>query len=302
MPGRLNQTIMEKLTLFSYGGGQDSFAILLKLIFEPAFRKQYAPGRLIVAMSDTGAEHPETYSHLESVVIPLCEEYGIEFTLITPALGFHSIHWENLFKQYEQKQSIGSAAFRQTCTDNLKVRVVDRFFAARLSELNGAPAFGKSSVYKWVEANGKIDLILGFGADEKTRGAASMDPLWKKRCLTRVYPLVDIGYTRQHCQTFIQDLKFDLPQPSNCIICFYMSLHELLWLSRQYPEVFEWWRLLEARKLEHNKSKGAKNLGVYGKKTLAERLETAIERHGHLSDEDLMEYKMSHGHCAKSKF
>lgn len=44
------------------------------------------------------------------------------------------------------------------------------------------------------------------------------------------------------------------------------------------------------------------NLGVFGKKLLPEILQETIAEFGHWSDEQLKEYKMSHGHCVKSKY
>lgn len=43
-------------------------------------------------------------------------------------------------------------------------------------------------------------------------------------------------------------------------------------------------------------------MGVFGKKLLPEILEEAIKEFGHLTDAELKEYKMSHGHCVKSKY
>lgn len=43
-------------------------------------------------------------------------------------------------------------------------------------------------------------------------------------------------------------------------------------------------------------------MGVWGTKTLPEVLETAISKYGHFSDDELNDYKMSHGHCVKSKY
>lgn len=37
-----------ELTVLSYGGGQDSTAILYKIIHDPAFKSHYVPGKLLV--------------------------------------------------------------------------------------------------------------------------------------------------------------------------------------------------------------------------------------------------------------
>ena len=44
------------------------------------------------------------------------------------------------------------------------------------------------------------------------------------------------------------------------------------------------------------------NLGVNGKKWLPQALQEATELYGHMTDQELNEYKMSHGHCVKSRY
>lgn len=58
---------------------------------------------------------------------------------------------------------------------------------------------------------------------------------------------------------------------------------------------------MEAAKREKYKHK-EKNFGVYGKLTLDQKLEKAQRLYGHWTDEQLNEYKFSHGHCIKSKY
>lgn len=97
----------EPLTVLSFGGGQDSTAILIRLALDPEFRARYAPGRLLAAMSDTGNEHPETYSHIEWAR-GFCESHGIEFRFITAADGYHSQAWRDLKSAYRRYSSCGS--------------------------------------------------------------------------------------------------------------------------------------------------------------------------------------------------
>lgn len=51
------------LTVLSYGGGQDSTALILKVIHDESFRAKYIPGDFIVVMADTGNEHKETIEY-----------------------------------------------------------------------------------------------------------------------------------------------------------------------------------------------------------------------------------------------
>jgi hypothetical protein len=84
-----------------------------------------------------------------------------------------------------------------------------------------------------------------------------------------------------------------------------MSDIELLWLSRFYPADYAEWVTIEANKLARFKAEGLpddKNYGVWAKKTLPEVLAKAQVKYAHMTDAQLHEYKMSHGHCVRSKY
>lgn len=298
-----------ELTLFSFGGGQDSWAILLMLIFEKEFRKKYAPNRLLIKMSDTGWEHPKTYDYVRHAQ-QLCKDFDIEFQFITPDLGFHPKSWQHLTYNWEKNDCIGSVAFPQTCTDNIKIQPIDNFVADYLYrnydlKAKTKPGRFREFYYKY----GKLYRIIGFTKDEEKRiKNRNKEPKWKTKSLGFLYPLIDIGANRADAQAIIKRYGFTVPPPSNCTICFYQSLQELLWLYRNLPDHLKHWIKLERNKRNKlNKSRAAgkpeeKNHGAYGKKRLIEKLREAIEKYGHWTDEELNEYKMSHGHCVRSKY
>lgn len=290
------------MTVFSFGGGQDSFTILLKIIHDKEFKKRHIKGRLIVVGSDTGDEHPHTYEAIKKAN-SLCKENNIEFYWITPDMGFHPKTWRSLFYQFIKNSSVGSVAFKQTCTDNLKIKVVDNFIDKWIRVELNYPAFRKKSYHKWYQLTGeKIRLILGFAAGEESRtsNGNKYDAVWKKKTVERYYPLIIENLTRQDCINFNAGHNYTV-YPSNCMRCFYQSDQEILWLYRNYPDKFNEWVEVEKRKLEKYIN-AEKNLGVYGKITLTEKLEKAISLYGHWTDEELNDYKFSHGHCIKSKY
>lgn len=51
------------LTILSFGAGQDSTALLYKIILDKDFRNEYAPNDLVVIMADTKNEHDKTIAH-----------------------------------------------------------------------------------------------------------------------------------------------------------------------------------------------------------------------------------------------
>lgn len=65
--------------------------------------------------------------------------------------------------------------------------------------------------------------------------------------------------------------------------------------------MFYQWVQIEKAKLERIDAP-EKNFGVYGKITLLQKLDKAKKLYGNWTDEQLNEYKYSHGHCIKSKY
>jgi len=294
-----------ELTLFSFGGGQDSWAILLMLIFDKAFRKKYAPNRLLVKMSDTGWEHPKTY-YFTSAAEDLCKKHDIEFHLIKSEMGYHPKTWQHLTHNWEKNSTVGSVAFPQTCTDNIKIKVVDNFAEQWIKDNYGIEGTKKSAFKKFYYKYGKITRLLGIAAGEEGRtGNQKHFPKWKKMSINYRYPLMEMGIDRAGAQKVISDYGFTVPPPSNCTICFYQSGQELLWLYRNLPEHFWKWVKLERNKLNKSRAQGVpndKNNGPFGTKTIIQKLREAIDKYGDWSSERLEEYKMSHGHCVKSKY
>ena len=79
------------ITVLSFGGGQDSTAILLKIIYDKDFREKYVKGKLLVLMANTFNEHPKTYIHVAKIK-KLCEKNNIFFELID-LKGYTSEIW-----------------------------------------------------------------------------------------------------------------------------------------------------------------------------------------------------------------
>lgn len=292
------------LTLFSFGAGQESTYFLHRLCTDKEFYKKHIKGRLLVVGSNTGDEHGHTYQNV-NYCRELCEKYDIEFYWLNPADGFHGNTWQSLFHQYTTNNSIGSAAFKQTCTDNLKVKVVDRFLEFWIKKNYGYTKNRKASIYQFVKDHGMIRLILGFavGEESRTKNGNKFDDVWKKLNVVRYFALIEDKITRQICIDYNEEKISHTVWPSNCLRCFYQSDQEVLWLYRFYPEKFFEWVEAEALKIFKYQCLGhEKNFGVYGKITLIDKLKKALKLYGNWSDDRLCEYKYSHGHCIKSTY
>ena len=310
------------LTLLSFGGGQDSTAILFRLIKDKAFRAKYVQGELVVVMADTGAEFPYTYEHVERCK-KLCEQYLIPFFFIKGTDGFHRPSWTDLYAP--QCREPGSP-YKETlvvtrmkaCTINLKIDPIYKFMDEYINEKysygfkrrkNGRGC-NKQALKKYYEEYGHLRVIIGFSKGEEKRVESCMKLQANQRKSTenwehiidRCFPLVDVGMDRHACVEYIERYSDYEVMPSNCMLCPYQSKAELLWLYKNFPEQWEIWVAIEQRKIERYEGKTAKNYGVYAtKKLLPQLLEEAKEKFGHLSDEQLHQHKKYHG-CQTNQF
>jgi len=310
---------MSKLTVLSFGGGQDSTAILYKIIYDKQFQLLYAPEDLLVVMADTGNEHKETDYHVAEVM-KLCSDHDIEFWFITGSMGYTSPVWsKGLVDFYESGNRIGSKAFPKTCTDKLKITPIYNFLENYIFT-NYYPDVDvkgrKRAIKMFAKKFGKIDVLIGIAKGEETRASSDAESpsVWIRESVHKVYPLITLNMDRQACQDYIEEVGHVVPPPSNCILCPFMSYQELLYMFLAMPDWYYKWIKLESNKMVANahdgdftktlNSKGevVANMGVWGTKTLPEALLIAQEKYGHMTITELKEYKMSHGHCVKSKY
>jgi 3'-phosphoadenosine 5'-phosphosulfate sulfotransferase (PAPS reductase)/FAD synthetase len=314
------KTLFSDLTILSFGGGQDSTTILFKLVLDKEFRDKYISpnGKLLVLMADTHNEHPETYNYLEDVIIPFCKEHDVEFLKIDNTMGYHGDTWQSLTGQWENNNpTIGSLAYPKTCTHNLKLQPQYRYVEQWLPKNYGriANKTRKDNYVQFAKYYGKIRWLVGIakGEEKRVADASKETAVWKKQAIEVQYPLIDFGLDRQACQDYIKSIGKPIPMPSNCMYCPFASNHmEILWLERYYPDNFQEWIRLEQKKLDAHKE-AERNLGVSGKLhkdgdkkgeafTLKDLLAEAKEKYGNISNEQLWEYKMSHGHCVSSSY
>lgn len=300
-----------EVLVLSYGGGQDSTALLLRLIFDDRFRKAYSFNRLLVLMSDTGNEHDHTYRFLNEVIEPLCAAEGIAFHFLANTMGFHSPTWPDLVSFYERTHTCGSKGFRHNCSVRLKIETLYRYLEAWLGDQyelkNVDPRSKRGShkrgFYEFTACYGPVGMMIGFSKGEEGRRApVHALPRWSQETVERIYPLIDLGLDRAACQQEIAGWGLEVPFPSACLLCPYQSETSLLWLYRNHPNWYERWVQIEAAKLEKFAHLGGRNLGVWPHKTLPEVLEKELHINGALSKEALDHYKMNNGHNIKTQY
>lgn len=108
----------ETLTVLSFGGGQDSTALAYKLVYDADFRAKYAPGRILVIMSDTNDEHKETLANVATMKTFFAAN-RIEFVHLTNDMGFHSPAWQGLrefyYDRFQQPRIRNLNRFAKVC-------------------------------------------------------------------------------------------------------------------------------------------------------------------------------------------
>ena len=103
-------------------------------------------------------------------------------------------------------------------------------------------------------------------------------------------------------------MSLPVPYPSLCKFCPYKSAVDVLYMSRRAPADYGRWVELERNKLAADPERSPhlppeKYHGVFGQNsTLPEVLERAVAEHGHMTDEELEEHRMNHGHAVASKY
>jgi 3'-phosphoadenosine 5'-phosphosulfate sulfotransferase (PAPS reductase)/FAD synthetase len=306
------EKVSEELVVLSFGGGQDSTAILYKCVFDADFMQKYIGNKtILVIFCDTGNEYPETYDYLRDIIVPFCELYEIQFEWLKPDRGFHPNTWQSLQGQFKKNDSVMSVAFPKTCTDNLKVKPFYNYLGSVLGDKSKVVNF-----YNYHKKYGKLTVMIGIARGEEKRAKCSKQlslfplddkdptiPVYRQKTVEIQYPLIEIGYNRADCQAYIESVGLPVPPPSNCMFCPFQNEKEVLLLSMKYQDKFKEWIDYEyAKMVKYIDLPTDKNYGVKGRYTLPEYLQRAKLKYPNETIESLEHYRFSHGHSTKSKF
>ncbi|GAA5533847.1 hypothetical protein [Deinococcus aluminii] len=292
-------------TVLSFSAGQDSAMLLALALEDRAFRQRYIPGDFLVAMADTGCEHPETGSYREQAEA-LCRARDIPFLHVTPDLGHHSPAWQTLHTQWARNTTIQARRFPKTCSVNLKIYPFYRALNAYLARTYGYPEtvgrVTRAALYAYAQDYGRIPVMIGFTCGEERR----LKPApagFMTQTVHRIHPLMDLGLDRRGCQEGTRQLGFEVPYPSNCMHCPFHGPLDLMRLHTKHPDSFALWADFEDRKLAHPKWQGGRNHTVMcNDKTLWQNLEDAYRQYGPLPAEELDALRMRHGHGNTTSF
>ena len=235
--------------VLSYGGGLDSFAMLLLSI-----EQGQPPDVCIFCDVSDGVdpgEWPGTYQHIREVAMPLCARAGIEFVWLTTA-DYPVRDASSLFGWLRARRQIPVAGPDRICTVVAKVERFERWMSDR---------FPGQEVEVWV----------GFEAGEEARAASDPNAGTRRKrkpgeaIRRNRFPLMEVHFCRCRCELHVRAAGYPVPRKSACVFCPYGSKGDWQTLQREVPEAFAKAVALEADKPP---TSTGKKLSIMGFRTL----------------------------------
>ena len=246
--------------VLSYGGGLDSFAMLLSAID----RRELPDWVVFVDTGDSGpswegndpGEWPGTYRHIREVVMPLCRKHGIKFEWLTyknyPVRQGTAMESRSLFDWFEKKGQIPVAGPDRICTTIAKVERFER----------------------WLDDHfpgEKVQVWIGFEAGEESRAAKDPNAGTKRKvrpgAAVRVnrFPLIEQRICRCRARDLVLAHGYAVPRKSACTYCPFGTRKDWRRFQEELPEQFERVAMLEQRK---GLTGAGKKLSIKGFRTL----------------------------------
>lgn len=210
---------MTPIRSISYGGGVQSTALVLLAI----------DGQLdfdVALFANVGddSEHPGTLRWVRGVMQPYAEERGFPIHELDRIKRDGTVEtlMGRLTKEGSRslpipvRMSNGAPGLR-SCTGDFKIRVVG----------------------KWLKANGAskdnpATVAIGISTDEIHRANSKRVEPYERP----VYPLLDLGWSRQDCLRYIDATLGKVPPKSSCYFCPFHRPDTWAEMRRHEPELF----------------------------------------------------------------
>jgi hypothetical protein len=239
-----------KVSVLSYGGGLDSWAMLLTAV-------ELGQPPDVCVMADVGypgdlGEWGSTVRHVNEVVRPFCARHGIEFVMLDgdtypirkgkrdEARSLWAWLWGRFNTSHQRGIQIPMSRARfRLCTTIAKAERIDLWLADR---------FPGAAVEMWI----------GFEANERDRAERGDANQGKSRQRRNRYPLIELEMCRCRCEQFVRESGYAVPRKSACTYCPYGTKADYRTLQRECPDQFAAIVALEAAKPRTRGGKGFK--------------------------------------------
>ena len=200
------------VTAWACGGGVDSTAVAALIV------EGKLPKPDLAYMTDCGWDSQETWEYVHGETIPRLRAVGVELQIVksadySDAMDVITERGHVVIPAFTMREG-KRIRFRTHCSANWKSRVARR----------------------WLREQGvkRCDNWVGVAADEAGRRRRS--PV---RWCRNVYPLIELGMTREDCQWFIGYAGWPKAPRSSCIICPQQSDTRWQRMKRFYPADWE---------------------------------------------------------------
>mgnify|MGYP003115694896 CR=1 FL=1 len=204
------------LTYLSLGAGVQSSALLLmsnKGILN-------VPKADIAIFSDTQAEPPYVYEHLEKL-----HELSSIPIITTTAGNLREDSINDKFVSipvFMANDDGDKTIMRRQCTREYKIEPIQKAIRKHLGYRKGQ------------RVKEKVRALVGISIDEAIRMKPSRFPY-----ITNTYPLVDARINRQMCLNILQENGWSIPQKSACTFCPYRPDSSWKEIKENSPVIWE---------------------------------------------------------------
>lgn len=249
------------VVLLSMGMGVDSAAWLTRILLEPDARP-FDLSKLIVITAMTGDEFGRTKQAMEERLLPLMRKHGVRYVQVARA---------------GQSETDGIVVLSDsTATEQMVMRgpwaLSDELGAAgTLPEITSG---NRKCSYRakgwvldtWIEANlGDADRVhvIGFAAEEQRRAARDMS--YTQNAKTPWYPLIQWGWDRGQCASYLRE-TYGIDWPRSCCgYCPFQAGPEIDLLAARWRE--DPAAGVQALLLEHRAMALNPRMRLFGKRT-----------------------------------
>jgi len=238
--------------IVNYGAGVDSTGVLVAMA-----NRSLRPDLILFA--DVGDERPETYAYLDYFDRWLQRQGfpGITRVAYEPdSAPYRTLEGNCLANETLPSISISG---KGSCTLKFKAAVMDRFLLGVHRGKVSRRCPGWTPALESIAAGRPPYKIIGYdaGPADTCRFQKASTQKKRKDPFRYLYPLQQLGWTREDCILAIMDAGLAVPIKSSCFFCLGTKPWEIFWLAADHPEL-----LLRAIHLED-----VARLGKHGFKT-----------------------------------